>query len=263
MAIEVARLAAGRATHNNVRSVNTTIIGQIYTNSNPDIKAVVKSLTPRQIANELIASSLLAELRLPAPKGFLVFADPSDAFGPHSCRHTNGLDMYFASELSPFPTFYTFFNMQDAVALSAAAQYDGWGNIVGIDEWIANTDRHLNNFLYDGNTVYLFDHDRCLSGPTWTPADLVADTAYPCHFVVDVVHSSMPEERRKLAVRLANEIANRALTLDLQRVFENSLAQEVNHGLPRDLPAALDFLRLRIPHISRLCAQRLAVGGLI
>lgn len=241
MVVEVARLAAGRVSLNPNRSINTTAIGQIYTDSKPDIRAVVKALSARQIANELLASSLLAELGLPSPRSYLVFADPEDAFGTSPCQHESGYLIYFGSELSPLPTFYTFFNMQSDIAISAVTKYDGWGNVIGFDEWIANTDRHLNNFLFDGSKVLMFDHDRCLTGPGWSPPDLVPDRVYPCHQAIDVIHSQMPEARRQQAARLAYQIATRAENIDLERVLSNSLAFEVNHDVPQDLPAAIFF----------------------
>jgi len=263
MAIAVARLAPGRVERNPTQSVNTTMLGQIYTDEDRAIKAVIKSLSPRQLANELIAAELVSALNLPGPRGFLVFADPEDSFDPNACRHPNGYQMFFGSELSPFPTFYTFFNMQDSMALGAILQCNEWGSVVGFDEWIANTDRHLNNFLYDGQTIYLFDHDRCLSGANWSPPDLEPSIAYPCHVVVDYIHQQLVDSKKRQAARLAGEIERRASELDLDDILNKSYAREVNHGIPVDLPAAVEFLRLRIPHIARLCAGRLSVGGLL
>ena len=262
MPIQTAMLAAGRHPRNSAVSANETIVGQIYTVSEKSIKAVVKSLTPRQIANELIASTILEKLGLPTPRSFLVFAEVDENFGAQAPIHENGMYMYFASEWKPYKCLIDWAGGNDSAVFTIINGYVDWGKIVGFDEWIAYGDRHFRNFLYDGTTLYVFDHDLCLSGDCWTPAGLDPERLYPCHKRTTQTHLQMPETKRLAAATLAGVIEAAARSIDLEAVLAESLASEVGNDIPQDLPAARNFLEQRIPHIARLCALRLGVGGL-
>lgn len=261
MAIGIARLAAGSIGKNAVKSINNTVIGQIYTDGEADIRAVVKDLSARQLANELIAASILSKLSLPAPRSFLVFAEPSDSFGSAQVPHESGLNIYFGSELSPHKPFYSAFNLDAALAFSALISFPGWGTILAFDEWIANIDRHLNNFLFDGSNIYLFDHDRCLTGPSWTPSDLIATASHECHDLVTMLHAAMSADSRRAAKALADSFSQLAMGIDVDEAIIESYAIEVKNGVSADIPAANKFLKDRRPIISHLCEQRLVAGG--
>lgn len=261
MGIGIARLAAGTIGANAVSSANTTVIAQIYTDDEPDIKAVVKDLSARQLANELIAASIIGKLNLPAPRAFLVFAEPADSFGGMQVNHESGTNIYFGSELSPHKPFFHAFNMDAALAFKALVGLPGWGGILAFDEWIANADRHLGNFLFDGSTVYLFDHDRCLTGPDWKPADLDASANHQVHKLVTLLHTAMSANDRRAAKSLADEFSKLASGIDVRNVVAESYAAQLKNGVSQDIPAAEAFLTARKPIISSLCEQRLAAGG--
>ena len=257
MAIEAARLASGSISMNGASSANATVLAQIYTESEPDIRAVVKCLTPKQIANELIASSLTAALNLPSPRSFIVFADPKDSIGGVDYLHSNDMLMYFGSELSASSTLINFFKMNSQLAFQLVNNYQDWGRLLAFDEWTANADRHLNNYLYDGKTIYLFDHDRCLTGPNWAPSSLNAETLYPCHRRINEIHSHMPANAKSNAKSKSKELQKTASAIDVQVAVDLSLAAAVENNVPNDLPAATAFLKDRVGHISSLCDQRI------
>ena len=257
MAIEAARLASGSIAMNANAGVNPTVLAQIYTNNEPDIKAVIKCLTPKQLANELIAASLLDTLGLPAPRSFLVFADPADSIGGVNYTHSNGLLMYFGSELSSNATLYNFFTMKSPLALNLISNYHDWGRLLAFDEWTANIDRHLNNYLYDGNKLYFFDHDRCLTGPNWTPAGLIASTLYPCHQCIDVIHAIMQPASKARARARSLLLQLAASTIDIKGAVQASFAESIGNSISGDIPAAVAFLNDRVNHIAAFCDQRI------
>ncbi len=261
MGIGVARLAAGSLGVNLGSGLNPSRMAQLYTDDEPDIRAVVKDLSPRQLANELIAASVISKLSLPAPRSFLVFAKPEDAFGSAQISHASGLKIYFGSELSSHKDFYTFFNMDAAMAFNALINFPGWGTMLAFDEWFANIDRHLKNFMYDGATIYLFDHDRVFTGPAWKPSDLVANANHQCHQLVTALHQAMTNTHRKAAKDLADAFSQLALKIDIDEALIESHASEIENGIPQDLPAVEQFLKARVSNISTLSEQRLAAGG--
>ncbi|MET3411637.1 HipA family kinase [Methylobacterium sp. 1030] len=258
MGVEAARLASGTIKSNHFGSANTTVIGQLYTTNEPDIKAVVKALSPRQIANELIAAALAEALGLPAPRSFLVFADPADSFSTNNYSHSSGEIIYYGSELSANQTLIAYFNSVDILAFKMIHSYAEWGNLLAFDEWTANSDRHLKNYMYDGSKIILFDHDQCLTGPQWTPSQLVANHIYQCHARILQIHSSMPQDKKDQAAALAGKLETLAAQLDVSSLITSSLASEVQNNIPNDLPAAEKFLKERIPFIQKLCKSRLA-----
>ena len=108
MGTGVARLAAGLVAVNGYKSANHTVVAQLFTKQNPNMKAVVKDLTARKTANELVAASFVNKLNLPAPRSFLVFADPKDSFGSGGVAHASGQHLYLGSEFSNDKPFFTF-----------------------------------------------------------------------------------------------------------------------------------------------------------
>ncbi len=58
--------------------------------------------------------------------------------------------MYFGSEISSASTLINFFNADDIMAFAMIDAYQDWGKLLAFDEWTANVDRHLNNYMFDG-----------------------------------------------------------------------------------------------------------------
>jgi len=51
--------------------------------------------------------------------------------------------------------------------------------LIAFDDWGANPDRNLGNFLIDGSgEIYIIDHSNMPVGVSWTPSELVVDKKY-------------------------------------------------------------------------------------
>ncbi len=253
----MARLAAGSVVVNKSVSRNNTFLSQIFTKTEPNIKAVVKRLTPRQLANELIASLLAQYASLPTPRSFLVLADPKYSLGGTDYKHSSGYLMYFGSEISSASTLINFFNADDIMAFAMIDAYQDWGKLLAFDEWTANVDRHLNNYMFDGQKIILFDHDRCLTGDDWVPTNLDPMASYPCHPRIDQIHSAMPKTSKDRARIKSSEMQTDASKINIGTVIDEIFAVQAEHGVPQDLPAAASFLKNRVGQLFNLCGIRL------
>jgi hypothetical protein len=143
------------------------------------VDAFIKVLTPRQLINEIIAAELGHALSLPMPKGFLVLAGPNDGYGDPAPFWANGPErLLFASEAAPKGIW----RPVKRVSPYPLRHFLEWTSLpvtVCFDEWIANVDRNLGNFLFDGAGKFLLiDHSHVFGGDAWVEITLKSDVVW-------------------------------------------------------------------------------------
>lgn len=144
-----------------------------------EAQVVLKALSQREFFNELLAASVGKALGLNIPEIYLV-AGPDEPVLSNALLLASGERLCFGSALAPYPAFNKALGLVDPMpplvqlALTQALKaWPGCGEAIAFDTWLANIDRNAGNLLFEPNGNHLLiDHRRCLSGPTWTIADL-------------------------------------------------------------------------------------------
>jgi hypothetical protein len=148
---------------------------------------VVKLPVPgwtKALANELIGSRLLAELRLPAPAAAIIEIPP-ELVAASGVLQRRGIapGEYFGTRRLPTPL-----DLSDALASnlhpSMVENRNDAAGIIAFDSWVKNTDRNDGNLLLVGVRgseklrfrMYAIDHGLILTGQAWTSSALQAAT---------------------------------------------------------------------------------------
>lgn len=121
------------------------------------IRLYAKRLAARELFIEVISAVLGRQIGLPVPNPFLVRVIPLHLPDAHLSKS----EIFFGSEDAIYPTLSRFAKFMDA-----ESRLKKWPHLIAaacFDEWIANSDRHEKNILYDGgNKFVLIDHGGAL-----------------------------------------------------------------------------------------------------
>lgn len=154
--------------------VNCAFVGSVFNELKQTKSAYLKLYRPDILTIELFASKLAEELELPTPESMLV-----------TCQGKDIINLPFRFNLSPEQQYVAFATTKlQSPSLKQLASpnqvYDSrlakfiFNNFVercknvphitAFDEFIANRDRNIGNFLWDGDEIfYLIDHDQSLN----------------------------------------------------------------------------------------------------
>ncbi|MBT0670783.1 hypothetical protein HT136_20665 [Novosphingobium profundi] len=261
--VGIATLLAG-ATPFTAGNVNETYRAQIRLPDESTAMAIVKDLDLRQLANELLASTMARAVGLPTPNVYLTLARPDVISLNKAPRLEDGNRIMFASSDVKVPSV-VFQYQQDRGAmgslLASIISWEGLGRCYGYDTWIANIDRHAGNLLF-GNPkeVWLIDHGHTFTGPVWESADLKAEYGYR-HRLSEWLTPSMDEPDRKMRAGEAASLESVIPKLDIDRLIRSSMVDQL---LPSDEIAALrDFLRDRCSYVAYYTNRALGVPSFI
>ncbi|MET3352651.1 UNVERIFIED_ORG: hypothetical protein ABID33_000534 [Xanthobacter viscosus] len=245
-----------------IANITDTYQGQILTRGKELKTAILKDLAPRELANEILAASLASALGLPVPPAFIGVTEPGNPCATRAIMQ-DGRGLMFASVNVSSPSIASLVirptDEEILVLLRPIVELltkESWlGELYGFDAWVANVDRHIGNVLFaTGTGIWIIDHGRCFTGPTWTQVDLVAAGMYR-HRLREWVTDLLPPAERK---RLADEAANMPIQLrevDVREAGEkNSVINLI--GAP-DFEALISFLTQRIPHVPRAAGDAL------
>lgn len=177
MNVGLATVLPGAASFKFENNVNPTYRGRVVVGDNDIRLAFIKDLDSKQLANELLAAALATGAGLPIPRPYLGFVPEGDLSLSAAPASADGSGRYvFVSVDAQTPAIWQCYDQADPTAYEDACRRLGvWsktGLMYGFDSWIANTDRHQGNLLFEGDNVYLIDHGHAFAGPTWTVADL-------------------------------------------------------------------------------------------
>ncbi len=147
---------------------------------------IAKRIPGREIAIELICSSLGRELGLPIPEPVLL-ADVEK-------------NWYFGSVDVGHPNLSQVVTASDSAIINKLESWPGLLNAACFDEWIANPDRCDENLLFDGLGFILIDHGMAI--PQGMRADDWSDDFYN-NALLDIASDNCgraENQRAKLAV---------------------------------------------------------------
>lgn len=244
---------------NQNRTANSVFRGEILLADGQIARAFVKDLDLRQFGNELLVSAIAGRLHIPVPRAAIVRVPPevstqfqhirdpkSDgfiAFGSIDAEGSTIAQVYNTSGNINFPTKY----------LTASPNL---GKLYGLDTWVSNTDRHMNNLIIRGDgQIFLIDHGHCFSGPNWAVSDLSADRDYACVLSAWLT-PLLTSADKDAAMADIKKLTSQMLTQDMQDIICESLANRMFGA--NDTDAVVGFLEARVGHLVSLSANALA-----
>lgn len=209
--------------------------------------AYVKRIPPRKIYIECVCALLGRLLDLPIPKPIIVkvtaenFSDiPEDKFA-----------LAFGSEDVGYPSFRRY--IQNEEAWNKLKEFSKTADIGLFDEWIANWDRNIGNFLYDGSKNFSFiDHENALD------PQLKVDEAARDNQILSVIFAVQSEFEKHKLIRNAQ-----ASFIPQYGEIPLSLLSEKAHAgsylTDEEILSVINFLGKRIEHLDMLFSKRLSI----
>ena len=258
LAVLTGRALAGIAPLNS-KTFNAVYRGEVLLDTGEVVRGFIKDLDARQLASELLVAVLGSRLDVRVPRGVLVAigTDVSTAF--HQLPHGNGRDhVAFCSVDAGGSTIAQIISSPDRVSsLTSLKASPGLGRMYGLDTWVANTDRHMNNIVLSGDGyAYLIDHGHCLTGPNWTAADLDSTARYTDKLRFWLTPRLTVEERNQ-AMADVNGLVGRMASTDVQETVTEALIEQLCGA--DDSDAVVGFLEGRVGQVSTMSAHSLDV----
>jgi hypothetical protein len=246
-------LRPGAAPIGNLKGVNDTYYGIVY-GSDFEGPAYIKDLDPIQLSNELLAAVLGRAASLPMPTPYLV-AVTADALGMTKGPklHDGSASLAFATSASSFSQLA---RVDQMIALGAIKKWSQLGRAACFDEWIANSDRHAGNLLFQADSQFLLiDHSHAFTGPAWAVADLQSNYTITNRLLEEWPGAAeLSEPLRQAIANMAPELANEFVSIDVSvAVTAAHIAQileEVRHR------ALVDFLSARCEHVAHAVPRK-------
>lgn len=203
---------ASRLSVSDGKGVNETWKGRIHLRDRSTVPVYVKFLKAKQLINEFFGAELARAVGFQVPDSYLVKV--------YKNQHPAMFD-----ELGIKAEFTLAFGSRDVAVKSLVRRYrdEGktfamwfinhcpcWRRVVSFDGWVANSDRNFGNALLGGpDDLWLIDHDRCFTGPSWSSTRLVPDAAVP--------NKLLSTLNRLLTDDIKDAVANEAS--DAQKLF--------------------------------------------
>ena len=158
------------------KGINESFRGQLMLANGTIKPAIIKDISPRELANELMVAALGNAMGLPIPGAHLAMAPSGTMAARKGPKLSNGDRLVFGSTDAQTPPVAQLYHGRSSAVRTRVrerlAEWEGTGNLYGFDSWVANTDRHERNLLFSGDRdVWLIDHGHCFTGPDWRPVD--------------------------------------------------------------------------------------------
>lgn len=243
-----------------VGNVNTTFRGPVLCADGETRQAIIKDLSPRQLANEAMAAALGLASGLPVPPSIIAKAEPG-VIPVSQCPLTDGSGHLVFGSADMLGSSVQQIYLGDPTTVTLIRErLAGWseiGSLYGFDTWIANTDRHAGNLLFSGHQeIWLIDHGHSFTGPEWEPVHLRPDEQY-ANRLSEWLTPMMSEDQRRDLAAPASTLPGRLETVELSRLGElNHVADLLTAG---DFDALVDFLDARVRHVPRLASEALGL----
>jgi hypothetical protein len=246
-------------------NVSDTYRGPIITDGKQTI-AVIKDITPTELANELLSAAIGIGLGLPIHKPVLAKVSKDDLDAKNG-PIINGERLVFCSEDVKQPSLAFHFTGTKGgygfeQLLQKISTWDYIGYLYAFDALIANIDRNMGNFLISDNfDFWLIDHGYCFTGPNWKPEDLIpADKRVICK-LNNWLTPKMSEQHKTASASKAASFENLIRMIDLNFMLKvNYIKSLLSDGHVNSL---ITFLNDRTPHVPRLAGNNLNVGVLL
>jgi hypothetical protein len=246
-------------------NVSDTYDGEILTSSGQIVRAILKDLPIRELANELFAAAIGHDLGLALPVVYLAIADQAD-LQLQNAPMLAGSRLALASEHLQQPSVgqIAFAGKPSNPAAVKAAlkpliakliEAERLGEIYGFDAWAANIDRNVGNILIGPASQYwLIDHGRCFTGAVWKASDLQPAGNFPNRLKEWLTPELEPASRQQYAHE-ARLMAEKLPNIDLRRLGTNNGVETLLGQ--SDFEALIEFLKARAPYTPELAANAL------
>jgi hypothetical protein len=222
-----------------------------------EFRAYIKVLNARQLANELICTTLGRSVGLPIPEGVLLRVTEEELPDSTLLRGHVGEALIYGSIDVGFPSLKR--RMKDDAGFLAILlnSWKEWDEATVFDEWIANPDRHAGNLLIEtADKVWLIDHSHALTGPAW-----IADALEPSVMVRNQLADHFFRD-----LTLPDRMAVRKKTVALASLFELVDPVEAIEACRLDglvssheRDALIAFIRNRVTKLITLISSRLGI----
>lgn len=261
MAAELAKVQPG-AQPLKADNINDVWLGTVYLADGSVVRAFLKDIYPKEMANELVGAAFARALGLPVPRSFLAVAKP-DVLPATKAPALGNCRVLFGSERKDVPPLGNFWvgDRIEQSYLDALAMWPKCGSVFAFDTWIANIDRNVNNLLFKGSgDVWLIDHGHCLTGPTWTAVELEAEGDYRNAMATWLTRHLTSKQKaafRKAILELPKAIRK----MDLDAIAKASKAASIL--TEADARAMLAFLKARVDHLPRIAMKQAGIPELL
>ncbi|MBX9815059.1 MAG: hypothetical protein K2X76_10190 [Sphingomonas sp.] len=246
----------------NEGNVNATFRGQILLADHSVQGAILKDLDARQLANELLVSTLARRSGLPTPDAYLALVRADDLALNFAPFLPDGNRIVFASVDVKVPNIsfqvHHATNEERQQIIREILDWHYLGALYGFDTWVANIDRHRGNLLFGRRgEVWLIDHGHCLSGPSWLPADLRQDGHYR-NRLSEWLTVEMDEAQKMKRLREAVAKTSSFQAINIEDIVTNRyMIYLLNQG---DDQVITDFLRGRLDYVPIHTSNALGVA---
>lgn len=241
-----------------------TYRGQVLRTNNTTANVILKDVTPKEMANELISFVLARLLSLPTPDLLLAQSDVGNLPATKGPTTKDGRRLVLASVDVSVPNIYFRYTNDvpgQARLLGAITVWPPLGRLYGFDAWIANVDRHAGNILFgSGADAWLIDHGHAFTGPAWTSQELDPKASYR-HRLKDWLTEHLTQAGRETRAMQAGALEAELKLIDVDGVIVSSRADSLLSN--EDQNSVRSFLIMRISEVARLASAALDVPVLL
>lgn len=240
------------------QGVEETWKADIYAESGPTV-AYVKMLQPQQVISEVVCALTGIALGLNIPKPFLVYVDRANLDQSTKWNAKETWRICFGSEDEKHDSFKQVL-MQKGATNALINQLLNWSSFketAWFDEWTANIDRHGGNLLFDGANFWLIDHGHALTGPNWTPADLLPDKQVANKLLLPAYLATLKGTEKDKWKDVAGIESLKYQAIALETLRECGMLDDYASAEQRD--AVVNFLAKRAETFMYLACDRLGI----
>ena len=215
----------------------------------------LKLLDPRKIFVEAICAIIGREVGLPIPEPVLVKIPQHllvDLLGLDEDEKTPKLNIAFGSMDADYPSLNRILNVEDNEHIWSKLQSHSKSLEAAVfDEWVANSDRHWGNLLYDGGDEFIFiDHDLAL------PEGVGKDIAVDDNLLLDFIRDKSDElSKARILKQVRGDLSENYAQVDIKQCVEicygSSLLEQ------EKLDQIVTFLTERINFLHKIIQEKL------
>lgn len=239
-------------------NVSDTFRGQVLRADLSTANAILKDVSVKEMANELVSFVLARQMSLPIPDLLLAQTGSSRLPVSKGPATQDGSRLVLASLDVHVPSVqFRYLNSVPGRArlLAAITAWPPLGRLYGFDAWIANVDRHAGNLLFgSGAEAWLIDHGHAFTGPAWAAADLNPSACYR-HRLGEWLTQYLTPDGRAMRAKQAAAMEQELKLLDIDSALRASHADRLLPSL--DLHAMRSFLAGRIKAVAQAASSAL------
>ncbi|NDV92872.1 hypothetical protein GTH32_17025 [Alteromonas sp. 345S023] len=222
----------------------------------------------RQTIAELACAQVGKALGLNVPDCYLVYVNTDnlpEEVKRESMFANRGEILAFASG-SPDPDVMSFERLVIADNDKANELFDAWEHldlVIAFDEWIANPDRTMCNYLFSpaDSDFWLIDHGSALTGnymPNWALHDTKVETHNALY--ESIAHQKELNEKYEMKKK-ATALMSKAHNVDLDTLDSSDFYKMIDSDV--NVKEIAKFLHERIDYSVKLLCQKLGIPQLL